>query len=223
MTIKIKTPSPIEPSGLNRRQFLKTGLLGGAVLSTLHLGACTSQALKTPLNRHSQSPYAFLTKADAIMLSALFPVMIADNWPDAAADKRQAEADTLQRIDAFLIRLGAFNQNEIRQLFDLLQMRVARGLATGIWRDWENTDSQQIEQFLQGWKHSSISLFNSGYNGLSDIICFAWYSHPEHTRTFGYSGPPRYVLEGLPQFQSDQENSQATVPSSVTFAAGNRA
>lgn len=192
------------------------------MLSTVHLGACSSQTLKSPLNRNPQSPYAFLSKQDAIMLSAMFPAMIADNWPATAAEQRQAEADTLQSIDAFLVRLGAFNQTEIRKLFDLLQMRVARGLTTGIWRDWDKTGTEQIEQFLQGWKHSSISLFNSGYNGLSDIICFAWYSRPEHTRDFGYAGPPRYVLEGLPQFQS----AQATSPDaalSVKFTAGNAA
>lgn len=220
MTTKIKTLSPTESTTLDRRQFLKTGLLGGVLLSTVHLGACSSQALKNPLNRHPKSPYAFLTKADALMLSALFPAMIADNWPSTETDRRQAEAETLQRIDAFLIRLGAFNQDELRKLFDLLQIRVARGLTTGIWRNWENTDSQQVEQFLQGWKHSSISLFNSGYNGLSDIICFAWYSEPKHTQDFGYSGPPPYVLEALPQFQSAQSDSRKAAPS-VKLSAGN--
>jgi len=222
MSTIIKNASSETPASLNRRQFLKTGFLGGVLLSTVHLGACSSQTLKSPLNRNPQSPYAFLSKQDAIMLSAMFPAMIADNWPATAAEQRQAEADTLQSIDAFLVRLGAFNQTEIRKLFDLLQMRVARGLTTGIWRDWDKTGTEQIEQFLQGWKHSSISLFNSGYNGLSDIICFAWYSRPEHTRDFGYAGPPRYVLEGLPQFQS----AQATSPDaalSVKFTAGNAA
>lgn len=202
MTTIIKTSSPSATSSLNRRQFLKTGLLGGVLLSTVHLGACSSQALKSPLNPHVQSPYVFLTKDDAIMLSAMLPAMIGDNWPSDSSQRYQAEAETLARIDLFITRIGESNQHEIRKLFDLLQLRLARGISTGIWRDWQNTDTEQVEQFLLRWKHSAISLFNSGYNGLSDIICFAWYSHSENTRNFGYSGPPRYVLENLPQFQA---------------------
>lgn len=175
------------------------------MLSTVHLGACSSQALKSPLNPNSQSPYAFLTREDAIMLSALLPAMLAQNWPSNPAEQRQAEADTLQRIDLFLVRIGAFNQHEIRKLFDLLQVRLARGLTTGIWRDWETASHAQIEAFLQAWKHSSINLFNSGYNGLSDIICFAWYSNPINTSRFGYTGVPEYVSQHLPQFRAASE------------------
>jgi hypothetical protein len=197
----IKTPSPLESSTLDRRQFLKTGLLGGVLLSTAHLSACSSQALKSPLNQNPQSPYVFLTRDDAVMLSAMLPAMIAGNWPETDNQQRQAEARTLTRIDQFLSRMGAFNQHEIRKLFDLLQLRPARGLTTGIWRDWQNTDAEQVDAFLQRWKHSSINLFNSGYNALSDILCFAWYTDPLNTQAFGYSGPPDYLLESLPQFQ----------------------
>jgi len=202
MNIKIKTSQQVTDIDLKRRQFLKTGLLGGLLLSTAHLGACSSKTLIAPLNTNQYSPYLFLTREDAIMLSALLPAMLAQNWPASPVAQRQAEADTLQRIDTFLLRVGAFNQHEIRKLFDLLQVRLARGLTSGIWRSWENTDRQQIEAFLQSWKHSGISLFNSGYNGLSDIICFAWYSNPQNTLAFGYAGVPDHVAQNLPQFHA---------------------
>lgn len=211
MHLTIKKAQQETGADLNRRQFIKTGLFGGLLLSTVHLGACSTKTLKAPLNSNQQSPYRFLTRDDALMLSALLPAMLAQNWPSGPAEQRQAEADTLQRIDTFLVRVGSFNQHEIRKLFDLLQMRLARGLATGIWRNWETTDKQQIEAFLQDWKHSVIGLFNSGYNGLSDIICFAWYSNPQNTLSFGYSGVPEHVLQSLPQFHNaTQQATQLT-------------
>lgn len=186
---------------VSRRQFIKTGLLGSAALSTVHLTACSSHALKMPFNHTQHSPYQFLTKDDAIMLSAILPAMLAQHWPSNEKDKHMAEADTLQRIDLFLSRLGHYNLSEVRKLFDLLQFTPARGLTTGIWSHWENTTTQDVNVFLKRWKFSSIKLFNSGYNALSDILCFAWYSHPQNTQHAGYSGPPAYALDSLPQFQ----------------------
>lgn len=186
---------------LSRRRFLKTGLLGTAALSTIHLTACSSQSLKSPFNTVNSSPYQFLTKDDAIMLSAILPAMIAHNWPQERPEQIKAEADTLQDIDLFLSRLGQFNLSEVRKLFDLLQSTVARGLTTGIWGSWENASTEDIDHFLNRWKFSSISLLNSGYNALSDILCFAWYSNPRNTTYAGYSGPPAYAVASLPQFQ----------------------
>ncbi len=194
---------------ITRRRLLKTGLLGSLVLSTAHLSACSGKALKSPYHGIEQSPYTFLTKADALMLCRLFPAMMAQHWPTETREIQHAEVLMLSRLDTFLQRLGHFNQSEIRKLFDLLQFGPARGLTTGIWRGWEHTTTADVEAFLQRWKSSRFSLFTSGYNALSDIICFTWYSHPVNTRSFGYSGPPQAVLDGLPQFQTQASHTQA--------------
>lgn len=200
MLIKKITSEPTPQ--VSRRQFIKTSIIGASVLSSIHLTACTSNAIKSPFHQHKLSPYKFLTREDVLMLNAIFPAMIGAKWPKNLSDKISAETDLLARMDEFLSRLGQFNLNEVRKLFDLLQFTPARGLTTGIWKDWSHTNAQDVEHFLQRWKHSSISLFNSGYNALSDIICFAWYSNPVNTRYAGYTGPPKHALEGLPQFQS---------------------
>lgn len=209
--MKIKKQTSAARPTLSRRQLLKTGVLGATALSTIHLAACSSHALKSPFNEVSSSPYRFLTKDDAIMLSAILPVMMAHNWPTVKPAQLNAEAEALQRIDLFLSRLGHYNLSEVRKLFDLLQFTLARGLTTGIWRSWENTKTEDIENFLNRWKFSSISLLNSGYNALSDILSFAWYSNPSNTAYAGYTGPPSYALESLPQFQTKvSTNIQAT-------------
>lgn len=209
MTIKTKSSrnTRMLEKGLSRRQLIKTGLFGSIALSTAHITACTSHAIKSPLNGIEKSPYQFLTKQDAVMLSAILPVMVATNWPNTSIERRSAEAQTLQRIDLFLSRLGHHNLSEVRKLFDLLQFTPARGLSTGIWSSWENASNKEVNQFLNRWKFSAISLFNSGYNALSDILCFAWYSAPENTANAGYLGPPEHALQGLPQFQQQTSNS----------------
>jgi hypothetical protein len=199
--MKIKNQTSAAQPSLSRRQLLKTGFIGATVLSTIHLTACSSHAIKSPFNQNKASPYQFLTKDDAIMLSAILPAMMAHNWPSEEQAKLHAEAETLQRIDLFLSRLGHFNLSEVRKLFDLLQLTPARGLTTGIWKNWENTTPEDIDHFLNRWKFSSLNLLNSGYNALSDILCFAWYTNPSNTDYAGYSGPPNYALESLPQFQ----------------------
>lgn len=202
--MKIKNQTSAASTSLSRRQLLKTGFMGAAALSTIHLTACSSHAIKSPANKALSSPYQFLTKDDAIMLTAIFPAMMAHNWPPLKQNQLMAEAETLYRIDLFLSRLGDFNLSEVRKLFDLLQFRVARGLTTGIWKSWENTNADDINNFLNRWKFSSISLLNSGYNALSDIISFAWYSKQTNTAYAGYSGPPAYALASLPQFQKSK-------------------
>lgn len=202
MTIQIKNKEvSVLTKNFSRRRLLKTGLVGSIALSTVHITACSSHALKSPFNGIDRSPYQFLTKDDVIMLNALLPVMIAQNWPKNTQEKPLAEAESLHRIDLFLSRLGHYNLSEVRKLFDLLQFTAARGLTTGIWSNWETASHDEINQFLNKWKFSSIRLFNSGYNALSDILCFAWYSNPKNTRYAGYSGPPKHVLAALPQFQ----------------------
>lgn len=135
------------------------------------------------------------------MVAALIPVIAGDSFPAAPEQQRSAIDQTLPRIDLFLYRLGDFNRKEIRQLFDLLHMRVARGLTTGVWQDWSEAPAEDIAAFMQSWKHSSLALFNNAHNAFTDIIGFAWYSNPDVSGPLGYSGVTDTLRAALPQFQ----------------------
>ncbi len=197
-----------EPTtSLSRRQLLQRGLLGSALLSTASLSASLSGCTSTPTPISAQSGqtvYRFLRKDDIVLLAALAPAIMDQHWPQTETAHIDAMNTLAPRIDRFIMRLGDFNIREMRKLFDLLNSGFMRGLTTGIWRDWNETDREEVHRFLQDWKFSRFALFNSAYNALSDIIGFAWYSMPANSGPMGYSGPPAYVIDSLPQFKTDK-------------------
>lgn len=189
----------------SRRSFLKTGIFGAAALSVASslsvLSGCASKPGHYPLNDSDQAVFRFLNKEDVSMVAALLPVIAGSSWPAVPEQQRAAVERTLPRIDLFLFRLGDFNRKEIRQLFDLLHMRVTRGLTTGVWQDWSEASEQDVAAFMESWKHSSLALFNNAHNAFTDIIGFAWYSHPEVSGPLGYTGVTETLRQALPQFQ----------------------
>jgi len=137
-----------------------------------------------------------------VLLAALAPAIVDRHWPETPAMRVAAMNNLSGRVDRFIVRMGDHNIREMRKLFDLLNSGLMKGLTTGIWSDWDEADNKDIQRFLNDWKHSRFALFNSAYNALSDIIGFAWYSDPTHTKGLGYAGPPAHAIESLPQFQN---------------------
>ena len=188
---------------LSRRQLIQTGLFGSAILSissgAAALTASTEDRIETlQVNGHS---YIFLSKDDLILVTALLPAILDLHWPTDPKLQKEATTKTLKSIDLYISRLGTFNTSEIRKLFDLLNFRMTRFLIAGIWSSWDKVNPKQVDDFLNSWKISRFSLLTGGYNALSDILAFCWYSNPENTTKLGYSGPPDFVLEALPQFK----------------------
>ncbi|MDX1452753.1 MAG: hypothetical protein R3183_09365 [Oleiphilaceae bacterium] len=199
-----QTP-PADPS---RRQLIKRGAMGSLVLasasSASFLSGCASKIVKPPFNTQEHAVYQFLNRDDVLMISAIAPVIIDTHWPSEAEPAKAARDTLLQRVDTFITRLGDHNMHEIRQLFDLLNQRITRGLTTGLWAPWPQQEPAAIENFLNDWKSSRFALFNNAYNALTDIIGFSWYSAPQHSTAFGYAGPPAYLYEALPQLRGGQ-------------------
>jgi len=205
---KAPKPQSLIGSKLNnpsRRGFLRAGVIGSALLASMSgvsvLTGCSSKPEPSSLSASGGTAYLFLNKEDIVMVAALIPVIVGDSWPQSESAQTDAIGMTLERVDRYLSRMGAFNMKEIRQLFDLLHLRLARGLAAGIWSDWERATHSELDDFMASWRHSSISLFNNAHNALADIIGMAWYSNPVMAKEIGYNGPPDYVLQSLPQFQ----------------------
>jgi len=191
---------------LSRRQLIQTGVFGTAILSaastTSMLTGCAQLPTSYPLSGNQRSPYKFLTKDDISLISAILPAVVGTHWPQSEESQKYASAETLMRVDTFISRLGTFNMEQLRKLFDLLEFRPTRFMTTGIWTTWDNVTISQARGFLQSWQSSSFSLLTGGYNALTDVIGFSWYSNPKNTQAFGYSGPPKDALDNLPQFKN---------------------
>lgn len=201
--------SKVSGAGISRRQLIKTGFLGSALLTVSSgmavLTGCSSRPPRPLVDTSGEQVYRFLNKEDVALVVALLPVVVGDTWPSQTGARRQAELDTLPRVDLFVSRMGDFNRQEVRQLFDLLHIRLTRGLTTGLWSSWESQSEQDIEAFFSSWQHSSLDLFRSAHNALADILGFAWYSNPMVSKPLGFSGVKPEIAAALPQFASREE------------------
>lgn len=157
----------------SRREFLKTGLAGGALLN---IAACT---------RPSEDG------GRARILIALIPVVLHGALSSAPAQAEKEIALTISGIEKAIRGLSLATQKEIGELFDLLAFPPTRIVAAGIWAPWETATPQALNAFLEGWRQSRFDLLKSGYAALHDLIFGAWYARPDTWDAIRYPGPPK--------------------------------
>jgi len=166
---------------MNRRRFLKTGLLGGVALAAG--GAWI-------VWRDVRDADAGIPARDhlAIVVRAVAPVMLAGSLSDT-----RPAADVTRIVDGVKTVIAAFPasvQAEVADLFRLLDFRSVRRLLTGVASDWPVAHPQEIAAFLERWRQSRLSLLQSGYFALHDLILGAWYADASTWDALGYAGPP---------------------------------
>lgn len=155
---------------LSRRQFIKTGLLGAVALGV---------AGKLAAGRPSSSFAA--SAADRQLIAALSQGMLG-KLPASAA---------IAHIDHVLTAIAGLplaSQQELRELFDLLQQPVARRLL-GLSPDWQQATAEEIAAVLQRWRFSRLLLLRSAYQGLHSLLYAAWYGDDHSWAAIGYRLP----------------------------------
>lgn len=174
----------LQPPHLSRRNLLKFGLMGTAMLGTVGLTASLSGcSASTPA-----SGYLILRSSDMPFLRALIPVMLDGAVP--AGQMPQAVEGTIKSLDHSLAHLSPEMRGLTVQLFDVQSMAVTRGPLTGVWGSWENASAADVRNFLDRWQNSSLSLLRMGHSSLLQLVMMAWYSRPEAWAHCGYPGPP---------------------------------
>jgi hypothetical protein len=184
---------PTDLPGVDRRGFLKIGLVGtGLLMGAGMLGAlqgCTTHQLATQPDR----PLKVLRDKDAIILGAVAPVVLKGALPVDPAARRQAVDSLLIQVDEFLSHSSEYAHGEFEKLFDLLYLAPTRVLMTGVWSRWENASEADIEAFLTGWRDSRFNLFRVGYAQLTQLTSLVYYSDPASWTAGVYPGPPQHV------------------------------
>lgn len=181
------------PPGLNRRGFMKLGLvgsgllLGASMLGSLH--GCATHQLKTDSTR----PLKVLREKDAVILSAIAPVVLKGNFPVEPTARQQALDRFLVNIDEFLAHSSEFAHAEFAKLFDVLSLGATRVLMTGLWSGWDSASEEDIDQILVGWRDSSFNMFRIFYAQLTQLTCLVYYSAPESWSADIYPGPPQHI------------------------------
>lgn len=174
-----------DPTVLNRRQFLRIGLFGTALLATA--GGVASLSGCSPDT--SAQGFQQLRESDLPMLRRVIPVVLAGALPQ----KQQADTieSVMQALDNNLHHLSPNLNRQVTQLFDLLTLGVTRGPVTGIWGSWENASDEAVKAFLRRWENSSFALLQQGQNALTNLILLSCYSTSASWPQCGYPGPPR--------------------------------
>lgn len=205
----LKNTSDDQPE-LSRRGFLKTGLGGALLLSTVSLTAGLTGCATAPAGRISAVDtrmdagyrFQFLSRDDIALFEALLPAMFAGALPAASNQRRFVIAGTIERVDQGIAMFGPANQQELRKLFDLLNFAPTRIALARLWSDWPSVSTDDADAFLARWRNSRIGLLNNGYMALTKLSNVAFYGHASHWPVSGYPGPPAWAVDALPQFHN---------------------
>ncbi len=175
---------------MDRRQFLKLGAASSAALTAVSVTATLSGCSEPlPLSPENGFQWQALRPSDRVFLSAVAPVMLKGALPEDPKARKLAINNILTNTDAGIFKLGPHNAKQMKELFDLLNFGLSRGLTTGVWSNWDKASEQEIENFLNRWRESSLALFNLAYNGINKLLCATWYGQSTSWQQVGYPGP----------------------------------
>ncbi len=185
-----------QPPSLDRRQFLKVGVLGSSLLAggglIGSLQGCSSHQAESADKTQTLS-FQFLREKDAIILAALSPVVLKGNFPEQSEQRKKALDQLLLDIDAFLANTSEFAHGQVHQLFDILYFSLTRITLAGLWSSWEEASEKELLAFLDGWRDSRFNTFRQGYILLTQLPTLAFYYQPDNWTEDMYPGPPQHI------------------------------
>lgn len=186
----VESRDPSRSMRSDRREFLKTSLVGAAALSSVSAGAtlsgCTSSSPASGLKH--------LRPEDVALLTAMTPAVMKGKVGPA---DRAAIDQTIRSFDTLLEDLSAPVVTGVLQAFDLLSFAPTRGLTTGQWSSWSNASLADAERALGRLRDSGIGLLNAIYAAVIRLIISSYYLVPDHAQATGYL-PPKKVAGVLP-------------------------
>ena len=175
------------PAGLDRRRFLKRGLVGGALLAVA--GAVPLALRSTRLGAPPRRPLALLTPDEHAVLAAVAARMVPGDgadarWPSALA------VDCAGKIDALMARVHPEVGADFRKLLHLFENALFGLVIAGSPRPFTRATPAEQDARLEAWRDSRVTLVRSGYLALKRLTQAAYYSSPEVYPLLGYPGPP---------------------------------
>ena len=167
---------------MNRRKFIKTGLIGSVVLA-----AGGAWVVWRDLREADRRPGHDRVAA---IVGAIAPVLLAGTMPDDPAQRGPAVARVATGVNEVIAGFPPAIAAEIEDLFRLLDIGVARRTLAGVSSEWSQAGPGEVKAFLEHWRTSRIGLLQAGYFALHDLVLGAWYADPSTWEALGYAGPP---------------------------------
>jgi len=167
---------------LTRRQFIKVGIAGAALLAA-------ARYLDRPLAPPADS-YRVLDEKSARIVRALAPVVLAGSLGGDKAAQQRNVAEVVTAFDRAVSGLAPAVQDEVAQLFSLLSFPPSRVAFAGLWTPVDEATPEDLRAFLTRWRHSRFDLLRQSYEALTQLIQASWYGNAASWSAIGYSGPP---------------------------------
>lgn len=165
---------------MQRRTLLKLGIGASVVLVV----AGTGVSLLQPGLREGHLSTGATDVMRAVARAVLDGVLPADH-----AQRDQALAAHLERLDATVAAFPPPTRAELSQLFALLASAPGRVALAGLSTPWRDADEAALQQALQSMRLSSLALRQQAYHALRDLTNAAYFSDPSAWVHMGYPGP----------------------------------
>jgi hypothetical protein len=166
-----------------RRDFLKlaSGLTALAIASPLYWYAEQrwSEWSPSPLTADAKTIWC---KIATVILSGVLPV--------AASVSESALAQWWLRFQQTVNVLPITTQRELGQLVLSLEFAPTRRTVWGVSAAWSEATADEIRDFLEGCRYSSVPDIQSAYHAIHDLTLAAWYSDEAHWADIDYAPPP---------------------------------
>ena len=166
-----------------RRQFIKVGVAGAALLAAVRL-------LDRPLAAPPAAKYRVLADRDAAIVAALTPIVLEGALPEEPGARAGAVTEVVEAFDRAVSGLAPAVQEEIGQLFSLLDFAPSRIALAGLWSPIDQSAPGELREFLRRWRTGRFDLQRSGYSALTQLMQASWYGNSASWAAIGYPGPP---------------------------------
>lgn len=163
---------------VSRRSFLKVGLVGAIALAV-------AGGFYRTLNAPSPQGKFTLDGDAKAALAAIIAVVLKGTISSSAQNTEAATA----RVQDAIAGLPLVTQKEIQDLFALLTLGPTRRFLAGIPDNWSEAKTDDVTTFLQNWRMHRISMLQSAYHALHDLIIGPWYADDSTWASIGYPGP----------------------------------
>jgi hypothetical protein len=182
---------------MQRRTFLKRGLLGGAVLVLGGAGVALQPTRRTATPR---APLQVLDERGFQIMAAIAARVVPVEGADPAA--------IAQGVDEALAHAVPEARADLAKVLGLFENALPGLLLDGRARPFTQLDPAAQDRVLEHWRDSRLVLRRGAYQALRKLCLGAYYATPEAWRAVHYPGPP--VLGGL--FYDDSKAGAVELP-----------
>ena len=178
---------------VDRRTFLKRGLIGGGVL--VLAGTLPFAFRTTAIGRGPRRALRLLSREQYAVLAAACARLVPGDgagpaWPTAEA------VDCAGKIDALLATCHPDVGKDFQRLLRVFESGLVGTFVAASPRPFTRATPADQDARLEAWRRSRVMMLRSGYQALKRLAHASYYSAPEVYARIGYPGPP--VVPKLP-------------------------